>query len=367
MTDELISQEEIEALLKGIGGGTTKEKESEELREIASLYARAFSNILQLLSGEEVKAEIRESGFYRQDIFASRFNVQSVILYLVEYDAIEDWQHAFVMEERMALLLADIMMGGDGTELPDTMNDLYLSAAQEGISQISGAAISEMVNLLGGRRIGIKSTSCSVKKGEWMPFETLPSDTEIWAFCMDADIKDIGNLKMLSLMPQRAALLLAEEVGKIMSPQIKSYEEAVQKAALAKAHGPFEGATTERAVSEPRELKQEPDSVEVRPAEFVPLNAELAEQDVDVQNINLIIDVPVRVTVRLGQAFKTIGEVLNLAPGSVIELDKMAGDPVDILVNGKLIARGEVVVIDENFGIRITEITNRSERVKSLR
>ena len=146
------------------------------------MYARAFSNILQLLSGEEVTVEVTESGFYQQDVFAGRFNVQSVILYLVEYDAIEDWQHAFVMEERMALLLADIMMGGDGTELPDAMNDLYLSAAQEGISQISGAAISEMVNLLGGRRIDVKSTSCSVKKASGCPLRHCPQTQKYGPF-----------------------------------------------------------------------------------------------------------------------------------------------------------------------------------------
>ena len=83
-------------------------------------------------------------------------------------------------------------------------------------------------------------------------------------------------------------------------------------------------------------------------------------------NLELILDIPVRVTVELGRTRKTIGEVLNMTPGSVVELEKMAGEPVDVLVNGKLMARGEVVVIDESFGIRITEIVSRAERIRSM-
>jgi flagellar motor switch protein FliN/FliY len=77
-------------------------------------------------------------------------------------------------------------------------------------------------------------------------------------------------------------------------------------------------------------------------------------------------DVPLQITVELGKTRKTIREILNLGPGSVVELDKLAGEPVDVLVNGKLLAKGEVVVIDENFGIRVTDIISPIERVTNL-
>ncbi|MFO7246865.1 MAG: flagellar motor switch protein FliN [Thermaerobacter sp.] len=83
--------------------------------------------------------------------------------------------------------------------------------------------------------------------------------------------------------------------------------------------------------------------------------------------IELLYDVPLEVTAVLGRTRRQIGEVLNLGPGSVLELDKLAGEPVDLLVNGKLIARGEVVVIDEHFGVRITDIVSRAERLKRMR
>lgn len=84
------------------------------------------------------------------------------------------------------------------------------------------------------------------------------------------------------------------------------------------------------------------------------------------QNIGLIMDVPLDVSVELGKARKTIKEILELQQGSIIQLDKMAGEPVDLLVNGKLIAKGEVVVIDENYGIRITTIISPMDRVSRL-
>ncbi|SIN65918.1 flagellar motor switch protein FliN/FliY [Acetomicrobium flavidum] len=369
MADELLSQEEIEALLKGIGAGASKAKEIEDLKEIAHIYAQALSNVLQLLSGEEVVVDVKESDFYDQKGLAEKFQSHNVMLYLVEYDVFEGWIQAFLMEEKMALLLADIMMGGDGAELPAEMNDLYLSAAQEGVSQITGAAVSEMVNLLRGRRIGIKNTSCAMKSGEWIPFDALASDEKVWAFSMEADIKGVGKLSMWSLMPQKIALLLMDEIKKTVTLQPGMEEKAQQKPQQAKvASEPVEKTHMRQTVRDSGALKQESRVVEARPAEFVPLDASTSQrEDVEPQNFDLIMDVPVRITVRLGQAFKTIGEILSLSPGSVIELDKMAGDPVDILVNGKLIARGEVVVIDENFGVRITEIVNRSERVKSLR
>lgn len=368
MADELLSQEEIEALLKGIGAGASTTKEIDDLKEIAHIYVQAFSNVLQLLSGEEVVVNVKESDFYDQKSFSAKFQSSNVVFYLIEYDTIEGWFQAFLMEEKMALLLADIMMGGDGAELPAEINDLYLSAAQEGISQISGAAISEMVNLFGGRRIGIKNVSCSMKSGEWVPFEALSADEKIWAFSMEADIKGVGKLEMWSSVPRKVALLLVDEIKKGVASQPKLEENTESKPQQQKgAPEPIERATTRQTAKAPETLKQDTKPVEVRPAEFVPLDIGAMQQDVEPQNFDLIMDVPVRVTVRLGQAFKTIGEILNLSPGSVIELDKMAGDPVDILVNGKLIARGEVVVIDENFGVRVTEIINRTERVKSLR
>ena len=97
---------------------------------------------------------------------------------------------------------------------------------------------------------------------------------------------------------------------------------------------------------------------------FAPLST--APVQVNDANIGLILDVPLQVTVELGRTKKTIKDILELTNGSIVGLDKLAGEPVDIMVNGKFLAKGEVVVIDENFGVRITDIVSPAERAQQL-
>ena len=104
--------------------------------------------------------------------------------------------------------------------------------------------------------------------------------------------------------------------------------------------------------------------VPVQAAQFTPLAT--APVQVNEANIGLILDVSLQVTVELGRTKKSIKEILELTNGSIVELDKLAGEPVDIHVNGKYLAKGEVVVIDENFGVRITDIVSPEERAAKL-
>jgi len=89
--------------------------------------------------------------------------------------------------------------------------------------------------------------------------------------------------------------------------------------------------------------------------------------DVSIRRLDLLLDVPLDVTVELGRSRMSIQELLGLSPGSVIELDKVAGEPLDIMVNNRLIARGEAVVVNDKFGIRITDIVSTAERIARLR
>ena len=96
-------------------------------------------------------------------------------------------------------------------------------------------------------------------------------------------------------------------------------------------------------------------NVNVQTAQFQPFNAGVSPL-MQQENIDLIKDVPLEVTVELGRTAKSISDILDFAPGTIIELDKIAGEPIDVLVNGKFVAKGEVVVIEESFGVRVTEI-----------
>jgi len=103
--------------------------------------------------------------------------------------------------------------------------------------------------------------------------------------------------------------------------------------------------------------------VRVQPAQFGSFQISGGSEPQSVGNLDLLLDVPLEITVELGRANRRVRDVLNLGPGSIVELSKLAGEPVDLLVNGKLIAKGEVVVIDENFAVRIIEILAREDRL----
>ena len=98
------------------------------------------------------------------------------------------------------------------------------------------------------------------------------------------------------------------------------------------------------------------------------MNAKMAGiPDTSHRNLNLIMDIPLRVAVELGRTKMVVNDLLNLGQGSVIELSKLAGEPMEVLVNDKLVARGEAVVVNEKFGVRLTDIISPSERVEQLK
>ncbi len=106
--------------------------------------------------------------------------------------------------------------------------------------------------------------------------------------------------------------------------------------------------------------------VDAAPVSFGPLEGETREEGGG-RNLDLLLDVPVRVSAEVGRTHLPLERVLDLGPGSVIELDKKSEEPVDVCVNGHLVARGEVVVVDDCYGIRITQIVAPSSRLESLR
>jgi len=114
-----------------------------------------------------------------------------------------------------------------------------------------------------------------------------------------------------------------------------------------------------------RSLGSAPPPTAVHPIQFMPLAPEPPANN-RAHGIELLMDVALEVSVELGRSHMPIGEILALRTGSVIELDKLAGEPVDVSVNGTLIARGEVVEVDEKFGVRITEVVSKARRLASV-
>ncbi len=116
--------------------------------------------------------------------------------------------------------------------------------------------------------------------------------------------------------------------------------------------------------AQPQQYQQQP--MNVQQAQFTEFTQPSLKQT-EARNLNMLLDIPLQVTVELGRTKRSVKDVLELVSGSIIELDKLAGEPVDILVNSRLIAKGEVVVIDENFGVRITDILSKADRLNNLR
>ncbi|MDR3278969.1 MAG: flagellar motor switch protein FliN [Synergistaceae bacterium] len=363
MVDEFLNQDEIDALLSGgpgEGGGSLKPEDATVLGEVCGIIATAASNVIGMLAGRDVTTDGTEQFEIPQSEMGSRIDGGKAFSYTMILNGLDSSPARLLTSERGALALADLMMGGDAKELPTEANDLYLSAAQEGLSQLVGSALTSLSGLLGGARLSADSSASSLEDSSaWIPFADLAGDSPIWGGRINLNVDGVEPFPLYVTMPVSNALMLAAKIKEAMAPK----EEPAPASAPASRPQPQSAPAASGApVSLPPRPQGPP--VDVKPVEF----AQLGGSDFagSPGNLDLIVDIPVRITVELGRTRKTIGEVLALGPGSVVELNKMAGEPVDVLVNGKLIARGEVVVIDESFGIRVTEVVSKAERIRSM-
>ena len=372
MGDDFLSQDEIDALLTGGGGGSAGGgealtlDETEILKEVATIMASATGNVVGMLAGRTVSANVGFAEALPQNTLGERI-APSLFAFAMNWDGLSGAPARLAASEKGALTLADLMMGGDAKELPEEANDLYLSAAQEGLSQLVGAALTNLSGLLGGARLAPSGTSGKLVDATWLPFDQLPPTDLVWVAQVGLVVEGVDPFDLFLVLPIPNAKELANRIRQSVSPEEPA--PAPAKASAKPAPAPVAAAAaapsaSQEAVYAPRSAAISTAPVDARPAEFLPLHS--GDGAALPGNIDLIVDIPVRITVELGRARKTIGEVLGMGPGSVVELNRMAGEPVDVLVNGKLMARGEVVVIDESFGIRVTEIVSRAERIRSM-
>jgi flagellar motor switch protein FliN/FliY len=243
-----------------------------------------------------------------------------------------------MVSENQAALMADLMIGQDGSNPPAQLEDLHLSAVTELMNQTTDSIISVIASQVAQT---ITSNPMEVTVVD-MDASVIPGiDGEV--IIADADLK-IGDFQ-----PGKFGLIFKGNIVEILKsgPKAEASAEGFVSDITAGQQMKAAGPTTAQKVitSEVREEKK---------------------MTVYDQSLDLILDVPLQVTVELGRTNKLVKDVLGLSPGSVIELDKLAGEPVDILVNQKYIAKGEVVVIDENFGIRITDIIKPADRIPKI-
>ncbi len=373
MADDLLSQDEINALLEGtLGGGLGGEDTSTPLTQtqldsldgMGKMFNDAVSGVVGMLAGRDVDVTVSEAGEIPQEDLSKTETDGKNLLFSVDCDGFDNAPVAMVMPELGVLMLADLMMGGEGKDLPEEANELFVNAAQEGLSQVVGAAMTSLSGALKGRKAMPSNPSAKMVEGEWLPFPSKGESSSVWRAVMDVEIQGLSPFKAMVCVPSDSAAVFADALIGDPEPVAHPAAPPKQQVASSSSVGQPQARAPQPAAGYSSPPPPPQPQVDVRPAEFGPIVPSGGQQEPS--NIGLIVDIPVRVTVELGRTRKTVGEVLSFAPGSVIELDKMAGEPVDVLVNGKLIAKGEVVVIDENFGVRVTEILNMGDRINSI-
>ena len=293
-----------------------------------------------------------------------------------------------VLKEKDVKVITDLMMGGDGTNISGEIGELHLSAISEAMNQMMGSSATSLSSML-NRTIDISPPIAEV-----VDLKNTLDEGEIDSFLANEFVKisfrmEIGDLvdsEIMQLYPPDFVKDMCKGVTENMeldSQNVKEEAAAANTAAAAPQQPVDNNMNNQNAMNQnmmnqnmanpnmvnPNMMNSNMmgqnnmgQSVNVQPAQFTPFGA-MPNQAYQPENIDLIMDVPLEVTVELGRTKKSISEILDFGPGKIIELNKLAGEPVDVLVNGKYVAKGEVVVIEESFGVRITEIINATKAI----
>lgn len=369
MNDGFLSQEEIDALLRGEPASSPaaadlSDIEKDALGEIGNISMGSAATTLSVLLGRRVSITTPRVSISSLQEIRGQYPLPYLVIE-VGYTHGITGTNLLAVREQDALIIADLMMGGDGSNPPTQLNELYMSAVGEAMNQMMGSVATSMSTMF-KKKIDISPPSVTlVDFADTANISnSLTLDESIVKVAFRMEVEELIDSEIMQLLPVHVA---KEMVDNLMNVVQAPAEPAKSAPAAAKPAAPAAQEVPRPAYQQPvaPPPRQQPaQNVNVQPVQFAPLTqAPITASDT---NINLIMDVPLQVTVELGRTRKLIRDILELGPGSVVELDKLAGEPVDILVNGKLIAKGEVVVIDENFGVRITDIVSPLERAYNL-
>ena len=405
-----LSQAEIDALLAGGGddnsssddassGGDNVEEllspiEKDALGEIGNISMGNAATTLSTLLGHKVSITTPSVTVAPMNVIQQHYPLPYLVVE-VAYTVGIDGNNVFAIQATDAAIIADLMMGGDGTNPDPELNEIHLSAVGEAMNQMMGAVATSLSTMFN------KKIDISPPKVNLVDFgkEDLPS-----ADSNEPMVRASFRMEVDGLIDSEIMQILTVKVAKDMVDSLMGGgEEPAPEPAAPPPPPPTPAPPPPPKAAAPPPPQQnypppqqnyppppppqqgyppqngygngygyggsqmQPNVVTnmpVSPAQFTPLSMEPVQ--INEANIGLILDVPLQVTVELGRTKKTIKEILDLATGSIVELDKLAGEPVEIQVNGHFLAKGEVVVIDENFGVRITEIASPAERAAHL-
>lgn len=416
---DMLSQAEIDALLKGVSfddesssqengsdiSGTEpaeiiqnlSAEEKDALGEIGNISMGTSATTLYALLGQKVTIttpQVQETTWEE----LSKLFVKPYVAVRVQFTKGLEGMNLLIMKEEDVKIITDLMMGGDGHgNLEGELNELHLSAISEAMNQMVGSAATSLSSMF-EKRVDISPPESSiVGLGQDVDRIRIDNSATVVAVRFSLKVGDLIDSEIMQIMPVSFSKELVENLlkyGQAVNngepeppsqqapahsappmPEAPAYEQPqhvppppqysqpypqpqmMQQNLYGQGGAPYMGPYPQ---PQPQQFNNQ-NPVNVQPVQFQAFDDSL--YGVNQQNIGLLMDVPLQIAVELGRTSKKIREILEFGQGSIIELDKLAGEPVDILVNGKVIAKGEVVVIDESFGVRITDIIHPSKRI----
>lgn len=426
MSNNFLSQEEINALLSGESTDSEDnnvssdvnedmedaitETDKDLLGEIGNISMGSASTALYQLINQQVNITTPVVSVTTLKEIKEGFETPNIVLD-IEYIAGIVGRNILIIKTYDGLVISNLMMGGDGkvTDVHE-LSELEISAVSEAMNQMIGSAATSMATMF-GRKVDISPPTSKVVTDDLVPIsDSIPEDQPIVKVSFKMTIGDIVDSNIMQIFPiETAKNIVAIMTGEdsanktsesqpekpkeepIVNKEIHTQPEPQMQQNVSEPQMQYEQPQMQmqqqqyapqqqmQGYGQPQmqsymqqpqmygggQVQQYAQPVEVHQAAFEPLTPQNSVPPI--KNIDLIMDVPLDISVVLGRTKKSIQDILNLGAGSLIELDKLAEEPVEILVNGKQIALGEVVVVDENFGVRITSIVSDAERLKSLK
>ncbi|MEL4106731.1 flagellar motor switch phosphatase FliY [Oscillospiraceae bacterium WX1] len=372
-----LTQEEIDALVSGTTTAMTQDYSEEDMKdlqaleevdavvaedistyftpdevdalgEIGNISMGNSATTMHALLGRKVTITTPRVGLFKTENVLSAFKWPFLAI-SVEYTEGMFGKNLLILKDYDAAVITDLLMGGEGSVDRDkiVLNEIHLSAMSEVMNQMVGSSATAMANMM-GRYVNIAPPQ----------IERATPDDDVSSFLDGTPlvIKISFDMEIEGLLKSKLMQIMSVEMARSMINELMPSEET----SPAKAKAPAPAAQPVPAAPKPAAAPPpEPKRVQsVKPAAYQSFDEPGMASMGDISHINydLINDIPLQVTVELGKSKKSLSDVMNFGIGSIIVLDKLAGELVDVIVNGKKIAKGEVVVIDDNYGVRITEI-----------
>jgi len=380
MNSNKLSQDEIDALLNGSLPNDLEEEpkqdindyfteiEQDAIGEIGNISFGSSATALSTLLNQKVEITTPNVSIVKRKELSDEFPHPYVAIE-VNYTEGFSGSNILVIKQSDAAIIADLMIGGDGTN-PSDLGEIQLSAVQEAMNQMMGSAATSMSTVF-NKKVDISPPTINlldVKQGEGT--DSIPESDMLIKVSFQLTVGDLINSQIMQILPIDFA---RELIDQLMNPSSNDVNDSEHEEATVEPPTSVQNEPTPSAQNEPipsdlgHSMNQKKGPVvqaNVQPVEFP--NFKPSQQTAEVNNLDMLLDIPLTVAVELGRTKRSIQKILELSTGSIIELDKLAGEPVDILINNKKVAKGEVVVIDENFGVRVTDILSQAERLNKI-